>query len=185
MRIFLDPGHGGRDSGATFRGLKESDIVLDICLAAIHQLQFLHHVAMSRFRDTYISLTQRALFANHFKADIFISIHANADPDEDAPGMPEAKGEEIWIYKGSKEAKKLAVAMKDHVNDFFPDHGFRGIKETTGLYVLRKTIMPAILIEIGFIDNLSEYENLKSPMIRNRIGHLIVNGIKRYAKYYD
>lgn len=185
LKVFLDPGHGGHDLGACFRDLLlEKDVNLDVCLAAAQRLQFLFWTALSRHSDLPLPLSNRWIQANAWKADISISIHCNADPDADLPGDPEAKGEEIWIYKGSQQGLALAQAMKEHVDTFFPDHGFRGIRETTRLGVLQHTNMPAILIELGFLDHMETSGALQSEIIKIRIGHLISAGVQNYARHY-
>jgi len=182
MKIILDPGHGGDDSGAVFRDLKEKDITLDICLAAIERLQLFHWTALTRTSDMYVSLSDRAKTANWWKADLFVSVHCNADPDSDEPGMPEAKGEEIWIHPGSLTSRHVAEAVTGHVDDFFPKHTFRGIKESEGFYILRRTQMPAVLIETGFLDNVNEYRAFKGVVNRRRIGILLAQGLLNYDK---
>lgn len=182
LKVFLDPGHGGKDVGAVFRGLREADVNLSICLAAIQRIQFLCWIAMSRYVDLSLSISDRWRQANAFKADIFISVHTNADPDDDSLGSPEAKGEEIWIYQNSKQGRILAETMKDHVDHFFPTQGFRGIKETTHLGVLRHTAMPAILLEVGFIDHLETAGALQEDFVKSRVGRLIAAGIQSYIK---
>jgi len=182
MKICLDPGHGGEDSGATFRDLKEKDIVLDICLACMERLQLLHWVALTRTSDMYMPLGNRVKLANAWKADLFVSVHCNADPDVDEPGMPEAKGEEIWIYPDSLASLHVAEAIRDHVDTFFKEHRFRGIKESRHLYVLKHTSMPAVLIETGFIDNVSEHGAFQGAVARRRIGVTLAQGLLNYDK---
>lgn len=182
MKIFLDPGHGGEDSGASFREMKEKDIVLDICLACLDRLQLFHWVALSRTSDVYIPLSNRAAEANWWGADLFVSVHCNADPDPDYPDMPEAKGEEIWVYPGSQEGHQVAEMIKEHVDSFFKNHPFRGIKENGNLYVLRKTRMPAVLVETGFIDNIDEHEAFKDLRFKRGIGSALARGILNYDK---
>jgi N-acetylmuramoyl-L-alanine amidase len=115
-------------------------------------------------------------------ADCFVSIHVNADLDEDLPGMPEAKGEEIWIHKGSRQGLILAKCLADEVDRIFPDEPFRGIKETEALYVLKHTKAPACLLEIGFIDKSSSYETFADEMTLRKIGVFIARGIRRYLE---
>lgn len=182
MKIILDPGHGGDDSGAVFHGLKEKDITLDVCLAAIERLQLFHWTALTRTTDMYVPLDSRTKIANWWKADLFISVHCNADPDSDLPGMPEARGEEIWVHPGSLTGLHVANTIKGHVDEFFPEHKFRGVKESKGLYVLRRTQMPALLIETGFLDNVGEYGAFKGAVNRRRIGLLLARGILNYDK---
>jgi len=183
MKVYLDPGHGGDDSGAVYGDLLEKDINLDICRATQHILQYRDWVAMSRNIDIAVPLRNRADFANSWSADIFISVHCNADPDEDLPGMPQAQGEEIWIYPGSTKGLALARALKVHVDEFFPLQGFRGIKESAKLAVLRLTQMPAVLIEVGFIDHFNTAGAFSQQNVKNRIGHLIAQGVKKYQRY--
>jgi len=182
MKVCLDPGHGGPDPGAMFRALREADIVLDMALACLSRLQLWHCVALTRTSDVYVPLADRVQIANWWGADLFVSIHTNADPDPDKLGMPEAKGEEIWIHPESPIARNMAEAIKDHVDSFFMDHHFRGIKETTSLYVLKHTTMPAILVEVGFIDNINEHQAFSNPVFRRRIGVQLAQGILLYDK---
>jgi len=182
MKIVIDPGHGGKDQGAMFRALREADIVMDIALACFSRLQFLHWTVLTRVSDMYVSLADRVQIANSWKADLFVSIHTNADMDSDEPCMPEGKGEEIWIYPGSP-ARKVAETIKEHVDGFFPDHPFRGIKESSSLYVLKpeNIKMPTLLIETGFIDNLTEHKAFQSQETRRRIGRMLGRGLLDYC----
>lgn len=179
-KVMLDPGHGGRDPGASFRGLLEKHISLAVCRKIQDLLQYKYWVAMTRNEDVFISLIHRADLANLWGADIFVSVHCNADPDEDAPGMTEARGEEIWIYRNSFKGKRLAQSLKLVVDECFPENPFRGIKATTHLSVLRRTRMPAALVELGFIDNRATNTMLVDPDTISRIGQLLVAGIMRY-----
>jgi N-acetylmuramoyl-L-alanine amidase len=182
MKICLDPGHGGEDKGALFRGLKEKDIVLDIALSCMEQLQVFHWTALTRTSDRHVSLDKRVTLANWWQANLFVSIHCNADPDPDEPGMPEASGEEIWVYPGSTSGLRVARAIKDHIDSFFPVHPFRGIKESRNLYVLRHTKMPAVLIETGFIDNIGEHKAFQEAAFRRGIGKQLARGLLDYDK---
>lgn len=182
-RVCLDPGHGGVKPGAVFHGLLEKDVVLSIAKAAQEELQVMDPatwVCMTRSWDQDISLEGRCQFANNMRVDCFVSIHCNADPDDDAPGMPEARGEEIWVYEGSNEGMKLAQALQLWVDNIFPNEPFRGIKTTTGLYVLKHTVAPACLIEVGFIDKSSSTETFTDDATIQKIGRLIAGGIHDY-----
>jgi N-acetylmuramoyl-L-alanine amidase len=183
MKICIDPGHGGQDRGASFRGVDEADIVLltGLCLEKLLASGG-HEVLLSRSIDEYIALSERVKIANNADAAIFISLHCNADPDPDDPGMPEGKGEEIWIYQGSPVSRNVAEALARKVENIFPSHRFRGIKETAVLYVLRKTSMPAVLLELGFIDNMVEGTALSRPASYMKIAKLIAEGLDDYLK---
>lgn len=137
-----------------------------------------YKVIYTRADDIDVSLEERCKIANTNLADVFVSIHCNADPDEDQPEMPEARGEEIWYNKGSQKSLYIATQISYWVDQIFPDEPFRGVKETESLYVLKHTTMPAVLIEIGFIDKSSSTESFSDPATINSICNLIANGIK-------
>jgi len=183
-RVMLDPGHGGSDQGASFRGICEKDVVLSICRVVQDNLQYKYWAGMTRNEDKFVHLSNRADLANMWKADIFVSVHCNADPDIDKPGMPEAKGEEIWIYEDSFEGRRLAEALRLPIDKAFPENPFRGIKSTKHLTVLKNTKMPAVLVELGFIDNEKTNVLLTDPDNIRRIGHLLVTGVMKYMKGY-
>jgi len=142
--IVIDPGHGGRDSGACYSGLREKNIVLAISLFLGGFLQPDYNCVFTRTSDIYIPLKDRVFIANNYNASIFISIHTNASKSH------KARGEELWIYPGSRKGMKLAKAIATYIDDIVPGR-FRGIKENT-FYVLRYTKVPALLIEVGFLD---------------------------------
>ena len=166
-----------------------------------------YNVILTRPLDVFVSLSERVAFANSYGADLFVSIHTNADADPDEPGDLEAKGEEIWVYDNSPKGMELAEALAPHVDRVIPGHRFRGIKhsdivcpdckgyhpakencERCGgkgrirrMYVLRKTTMPAVLIELGFIDSVDEQATLSHPKSYGVIAALIFDGINEYA----
>lgn len=176
MKLVIDPGHGGRDSGATYRGLFEKNVVLDIALRLEEMLRPSGIITMlSRRADLYVNLRQRVGFAEAMEADYFLSIHTNADPDEDEPGMPEAEGMEIWVNPRGR-GRQMAVAMASGLAKQFPEEPWRGIKER-GLYVLRKTSMPACLVELGFIDHSETNRELRQPEVREQIAFALLRGV--------
>ena len=168
--IVIDPGHGGKDPGAVYAGYKEKDIVLPIALYLGGFLSNMANCVYTRTADVYVPLRDRVFIANSVKADMFISIHVNASPKHNA------KGEEIWIYPGSTKSAKLANSIATYIDEIVPGR-FRGVKEGN-FYVLRKTKMPAVLIEVGFLDN--PITPLHSSNAQIRAAFLINNGIKRY-----
>lgn len=167
----IDAGHGGRDWGAAYAGRLEKIETLDIAHELNYNLDTVCDTVLTRLEDEYVSLAERAAIANRLGADIFVSIHVNADPDNDDPDDPVAKGEEIWIYEGSATGRKLAEHIQKYVNTYASVN--RGIKETSSLAVLRLTQMPAVLVEVGFID---DPDFIVGPQIAAAIAH----GIKEY-----
>lgn len=180
--VCLDPGHGGRDTGAVHDGLNEKDVVLGACLAARPLIEVRDiGVVMTRETDRYLDLRTRCEIANEARCDAFVSLHINADPDSDEPGMPEARGEEVWIFPGSERGRRLAEWLEDFVDVMLPDEPFRGIKEAR-FAVLKHTRMPAALIEVGFIDNSDTNLRLADRFVRDRIGIILAGGILGYFK---
>lgn len=169
--VCIDAGHGGHDWGAAWNGHLEKHETLDIAHELNYCLDVICHTVMTREKDEYLTLAERAKLANALEADIFVSIHVNADPDDDSPGDPIARGEEIWIYEGSVAGRKLAEYIQKYVHLFASVN--RGIKETSSLAVLRLTKMPAVLVEVGFIDD-PEF------MVGPQIAAAIANGIREY-----
>ena len=178
--IVIDPGHGGKDPGAVYAGYKEKDIVLPIALYlggflsyTPHEVNLEINCVYTRTADIYVPLRDRVFIANNVKADAFISIHLNASPKHNA------KGEEIWIYPGSIKSVKLADSIATYIDEIVPGK-FRGIKEGN-FYVLRETAkkkIPAVLIEVGFIDNPNT--PLHCFNIQIRAAFVIATGIKKY-----
>lgn len=174
MRIFIDPGHGGKDPGACNGNFKEKDIVLDIGLMLGQQLTKQgFKLAYSRTTDTFVSLANRAIMSNKFNADIFISLHCNAFSDANAQGV------ETYYYKSSKKGKKLATRIQQGIIDNNLYSINRGIKPGD-FYVLRKTRAVAVLVELGFITNevdLGVILRNKNEFIKIISSKLILNSI--------
>lgn len=178
-RVCLDAGHGGTQPGAVYGDLLEKDVVLKVAEYSWEALLILDPelwVGLTRTWDQTLTLQERCRLSNSWNVDCFVSIHANADLDEDAPGDPEARGEEIWIYKGSRQGLVLAQCLQDEVDRIFPDEPFRGIKESENFYVLKHTKAPACLVEIGFIDKSSSHETFTDELTLRKIGALIARG---------
>lgn len=181
IRVTVDPGHGGRDPGATYGRLKEKEVVLQVGYVLSEMLEAAgFFVMMTRRGDYRVDNSRRAVMANDGGAELFISIHCNADADEDHPGMPEAKGSEIWTYPGSRRGKKLALSIMNHIEDEFPGRKFRGIKGA-GFRVLRRTKMPAVLCEIGFLDTVESLEKFEDRDVLYKIAKVIYAGVKEYS----
>ena len=144
--LCFDYGHGGRDPGAVYKGRKEKDDVLEVGkLIASNIRQYGVLVDETRNSDRTLSLKERSRYENKKNYDFFISFHRNAFKPEKASGV------ETYIYlKGNSKAKVLARKIQKSLVDLsFLD---RGVK-TANFHVLRETKAPAVLLEIGFIDN--------------------------------
>lgn len=147
IRIFLDAGHGGKDSGATKGSRHEADDVLKLVKKVGKKLEEKYSnivVGYSRTTDIYESPSKKASDGNAFNADYFFSFHRNAYNGS-------AKGWETE-YKSHSTVKDRIMS---DLNKRMKKIGFaiRGDKQRDNLAVLNQTSMPALLFEIGFIDN--------------------------------
>lgn len=174
--VCLDPGHGGNDGGSVFGEREESEDVLalsKLVKAYLEQAQV--QVVMTRSKDTYVSLSDRAKCANEAKADYFVSIHRNLNPL--------GCGVETWTRANySESADRLAKAIQKRIVKVGVQQD-RGVKHgtqespTSSYYVLRKTKMPGVLIELGFIDNAKDNQLLDEH--QKEYAKAIANGILR------
>lgn len=145
--IMLDAGHGGRDPGAVYNNRQEKDDALALTLAVGEILQNRGiDVLYTRTTDIYESPYQKAMEANEAGVDFFISIHRNSYPTDNT-----VSGVESLIYDKSG----LKLKMAENINEQLETIGFvnLGVKERPGLVVLKRTKMPAVLIEAGFINS--------------------------------
>lgn len=168
VRLCFDYGHGGEDSGASYKGRKESDDVLNLGMAIAAEVRrFGIIVNETRTSDSNVSLKERSNFENRNTYDYFISFHRNAY-------MPEkAKGVETYTYLNAEVKSK---GLAENIQSNLVALGFvnRGVK-AANFHVLRETKAPAVLIEIGFIDN-TEDNNLYNKK-RNQIIKVIAKAI--------
>ena len=146
-RVFIDTGQGGSDPGAIYFGRQEKDDVLKLALAVGRLLEDQGlDVVYSRTEDFYDSPYEKAMKGNESGADLFLSIHRNAAM---LPGS--GSGADILVYSDTGFSSDVAR----HIGAEIADLGFQfnGITERPNLAVLRRTKMPAVLVEAGFIDN--------------------------------
>ena len=165
-RLCFDYGHGGEDSGAYYNGRKESNDVLSIGKAVASEVRR-NGVTVDEIRtsDATVSLWERSNFENRNDYDYFISFHRNAF-------MPEqARGVETYTYTNQDGNSK---AMADKIQSALVNIGFvnRGVKKEN-FHVLRETKAPAVLIEMGFIDNTGDNNLFDSKRIE------IIKGITK------
>ena len=191
--IFLDPGHGGSDSGAVSNGLREKDLTLSVYNKVSSRLASLgYSVLTSRNTDKDVGLVSRADQANKSNADMFLSIHFNAG------GRGASYGIETYYYKARPEyipainkdkhnaperlekSRKLAQKIQQSLVSKTGAYD-RGVKRET-FAVLRETSIPSILVELGFIDNQAEANKIKTNEYQEKLADGIVDGIVEYYK---
>lgn len=156
--VVIDPGHGGKDSGAMgVNDIREKDVVLEIAKAILElnkKSKSPLEIYLTRYGDTLISLSDRTKLAKALNADLFVSLHCNHSDN------PEARGLEVYVAnqrsKFLNEATWFGFKLQADLNEKL---GFesRGAK-FANFQVLRETIefMPSVLLELGFLSNRDE-----------------------------
>lgn len=173
LKFCLDSGHGGKDPGAVNGNKKEAHAALEITYWLKELLEEKNHIVkLTRTDDTYISLTERCNISNKFSPSAFISIHLNSAENKSASGV-----ETLRYTKVGSTTKNLAANVQKHL---VAATGFknRGVKERDNLTVLKKTVAPAILVEVGFISNDQEAELLFNCRWQYKIAKAILKGIE-------
>lgn len=182
--IVIDPGHGGEDFGThslskpryeeKYLNMTTSLMLRDI----LHEMGY--ETVLTRTDDTFIPLSERAIFANMRSPLLFVSVHYNSAPSK------EAKGIEVYYYqseadlKRTEKSKRLASFVLDKVIAGTQAKS-RGVKHGN-FAVIRETRMPAILIEGGFLTNYDEMQKIKNPDYLKALAFGIAQGIDRYVK---
>jgi N-acetylmuramoyl-L-alanine amidase len=207
--IVIDAGHGGHDPGAHGPdGLQEKSACLDIAmrLTAILRRQWPNvEVIPTRDSDKFVTLRKRTVIANEAKADLFISIHNNASPNSRGRGSQvffyssgsSDRAAEDLARRENEDANYMEILMMDlHKkgvedpsiklaqcvqNELASDLGITSRKlHYAPFYVLARTTMPAILVEVAFISNPKEEALLGSPAFRQQVAQGIFQGVSQY-----
>ncbi len=225
--VMIDAGHGGKDTGTPGTGrykTTEKDIALDVTLALGKMLKKIPNVKViyTRTNDTYPTLQKRAIITNKKKADLFISIHCNAQPGKKGT----AYGAETFVLGLSKNKANLEVAKRENsvilleenheetyggfdpnspeslisliiMQEEYLDQSIeiasyiqkefkttgkrkdRGVKQA-GFWVLSKTYMPSVLVELGFLTHKKEEDFLNSKKGKKVMTKSLYNAIKKY-----
>ncbi|NDL67212.1 N-acetylmuramoyl-L-alanine amidase [Anaerotalea alkaliphila] len=157
--VVVDAGHGGSDPGATAGSVKEKALNLSMALylKAHFDASGDYKVYYTRTTDVYKTLQYRADLANTVGADLFISIHNNATSSSSVNGL-----ETLYMPGGTVDVMSSIAAARIFQDNLVPATGManRGLKSREGLYVLRNTKMPAVLLEIGFMSNAADLSKL-------------------------
>lgn len=198
--IVVDPGHGGTDPGTrgTTIGLLEKNVAMDISKNLVSSLRSKgYNVLQTRETDVKIDLTRRAQIANELDADMFVSIHLNS-ASSSASGIetlfyPEEKRNSTndknlaglnpnqKLKQNSRNNKELAqIIQKNMIKDLGAVN--RGIVERPNLVVLRETMMPAVLVECGFLSNPSEESKMNTDEYKRSVAESIASSIDEYFK---
>jgi len=171
----IDPGHGGKDSGAVgIGGLQEKNIILPISqkLARILQQNGVQ-VILTRDSDYFVSLQGRVDLADRANADVFISIHTNSAGLQ----RPDVSGLETYYYDSGLSLARIVhsnILRSVNVRD-------RGVRRAR-FYVLRKSSMPSILVEAGYMTGREDIAKLRNPQYQDQMAEAIARGILQYLK---
>lgn len=183
IQIFIDQGHnptGYPNTGASWYGQEEQDITYEVGVELAKLLEEDGRFAVRLSRPTpetvlgtsnATSLMRRVQMANQWPADYFISIHANASTN------PKANGTEVLVYQLGTQANWLAQQVADAVSETAGTKN-NGVIARPGLYVLRKTDMPSILVEMAYLSNPSDAQKLRDEPELFALG--IYRGMLRY-----
>lgn len=170
-RVVIDPGHGGKDPGAVGLGLQEKEVVLHLAQHVRRALGgYEVDVLLTREADEWVSLDERARRANEADADLFVSLHCNAGGGQ---------GFESYVHPAAPErTRAIREVLHRRVMAFLASYGIRdrGQKEAN-FAVLRKTKMPAVLLENLFLDHPRENALLREEAFRKDLAQAIAAGI--------
>ena len=186
IRVVIDAGHGGTDPGSLGKDengnivLEEKDPNLTIATGVHNVLAAAgFDVIMTRYDDTYPSLKQRADIANNYDADIFVSIHNNASTDPTVSGT-------MTFYSGPKDEAGIGKYNSQELADYIQTElvqslGTRdlNVREGHEYYVINKTDMTAVLVEVSFVSNEEECTKLMDENYLNLAARAIANGIMK------
>lgn len=178
VKIYLDAGHGGKDSGALGNNIYEKNIVLDLAIRIESKLKNYKDVQIMQTRttDIFLELSERTNKANQWGADVFISLHCNSASDASA------KGFESYVYNGSIGSDTIALQNVMHqeimrqIGTTTQDRG----KKRADFHVLRQSNMKAILTENLFVSNPSDAALLKDAAFLDKEAQGHVNGLEKF-----
>lgn len=182
--IYLDAGHGGADSGAFYKNIKESDLNLKITKKVMNLLRGEGAIVyLTRYGDYDLSvgnawnrkrsdLSRRANIINRSECDLYLSIHLNA---EDSGIL---HGAEVYYDTINPENKKIAEIFQNEFKKSL--NTTRDYKENSTKYLQRRVSRPGVLLEVGFLSNSSERALLKDDTYQNKLADVIRRAVNIY-----
>ena len=175
-RGVIDPGHGGPDPGAVgIGGLRETDVVLDVGLQLAQLLQNRGvQVLLTRTSEVDVDLPPRVSLANRSGANLFVSLHANALSMD----RPDVNGIETFYYQGGR-AYELALSIQQQLMAVSPGTPDRGARPGR-FFVIRRTVMPSVLTEMGFVTGEIDAPRLADARYRQQLAAALAAGILSY-----
>lgn len=230
LHIMIDPGHGGVDTGAVYSGAKEADLVLKVAhsVKSLLEKDPTFQVSITRTNDRMMSLQERVHLAESKKADLFVSLHANAATDQRARGVEfffqnNLPPDEESLFLASQENQAMVASQEAHETSGGDELSKKGdvsailedlhrqnrmlsslrftqtltnvwgadakaaqstIKQAP-FYVISKTSMPSVLIEIGFLSNPREVKKLLNKDYQSDLAQKIYKALVSYKEKVD
>lgn len=180
VQIVIDPGHGGTDPGAIANNTKEKEINLSVAQQVTNNLQKQGlTVIMTRSKDEYLGLVERANVGTESKATLFVSLHSNSATATSASGIETY----YYINTDNDYDKDLATCIQNAVIKA-TNAKSRGVK-SANYSVLRNSKIPAALVEMGFLTNVQECTQMNDAAYQAKIAQGVTNGIIDFLKDYD
>lgn len=169
--VVLDAGHGGEDGGTVEQAATEKEINLAVVLKLKELLEEQGiRVVLTRDKDIFMKLEERVQIANGEKADLFISIHCNYyEKDSSIYGL------ECYYCKSGEEGKHYAERIMETIEES-KNIVSRNVKPAD-YYILKNTTVPAVLVEIGYLSNYNERNQLMSEEYQEKLAGELVKGI--------
>jgi N-acetylmuramoyl-L-alanine amidase len=173
--IVIDPGHGGRDSGAKgVRGIFEKELTLRTAKLLDEKLRAAGAKSvLTRSQDVYVSLNNRVSFSHYYQADAFLSLHY------DSTVYPSANGITSYYYDKSKDQSLAQTLQKELIKQ--TSLSDRGLKHGN-FHVLRQNKRPSVLLELGFLSNVTEEAHVSSSLYQDQVTTAIFNGLAQQFK---
>jgi N-acetylmuramoyl-L-alanine amidase len=170
ITVVIDAGHGGHDRGGIpGQRIAEKDMTLDVAQRLKNVLAASgYRVVMTRDSDVFVPLPTRVAIANSYRNAIFVCIHFNATKRAGAGGI------ETYFY--TRDSLPLASAIHYYVVGGAPSSN-RGVRRR-GYYVLRKTSIPAVLVECGFLTNPTEAAYAQTASYRQKLAEELAAGVR-------
>lgn len=184
--IYLDPGHGGIDSGTTYKDIYEKNINLEVSLNLQKKLENMGAIVyLTRDGDYDLAvpgssfhkksdLLKRSQIINDSKCDIFLSIHLNSDLNS------KWNGPQVFFSDNNKDNKNIAELFQKNLNKSL--NGKRESKKDNTLFLLKNINRKGVLIELGFLSNNKDRSLLTDSIYQNNIALTISKTLKQYFK---
>ena len=179
--VIIDPGHGGKDSGAVgINGIQEKEVVLQIAKEVVRLNRELFNdsleIYLTRYSDTLISLGNRTKLAKSLNAEVFVSIHCNQAFRKAAQGV------EVYLKQGETESESLAEQFTIGLNEKLGLKN-RGVKYANFQVLRETTHCPSVLLELGFLSNWEEAEHNEKASTISGYALLILEILTKYFSY--